>query len=165
MTDNTTPTPGDIRNGYILGEDNVWHPIPQPTRTGLSTGAKIGTAVASVMAGILVLSGVALMSGGNDPEAAPAPVVTTTTAAPAPSPTVAEEDPRDDPDYVATTFLLNKATSQTLKKGDENLICYTYSANPSRWIGKFTAIATQQGLDYEPARLAVEDYFADLCGV
>jgi len=160
---------GDVYQGFQLGEDNEWHPVTTASPQGMSLGTKLVLSGFAVLV-VIVLAGLTgyFLSTADDisqpaatetsaVEETPTPVETVTET---PDP-VEEDDPREDEDYYTTTFLMEKALKQS--GADRQAVCLAYALQEDKTISRFTNVAVRQGMSYEPAKYAVEDFFEGMC--
>jgi hypothetical protein len=109
-----------------------------------------------------ILAAVALTASlgacANREPATPAPVVTVTEQAPAPEPT--EEDITQSAGYLLTQTLMEDAWN---KQSNPELLCIVWATQRQKWLGKFVSVAVNNGVPYDEATAAVEDFFDGKC--
>lgn len=163
------PMPGDVVNGYMLGNDNKWHhigpqdptvPVAQPKGKSKAPLLYIGGGLVALL---IVVSGVvAAVNPAPEPAPAPAPAETVTETAdptPTPEPTTIE----DDSEYILIQSMLDKALADT--NTDMDMLCLAYQVDQAKTLSKFTRIAVNQfDVDYGTAQTATEDWFTKKCG-
>jgi len=98
---------------------------------------------------------VSLGACSNEP-ATPAPVVTVT--APAPEPT--QEDITQSAGYLLTTTLMEQAWDE---QENPELLCIVWATQRAKWTGKFVSVAVNNGVPYDEATAAVQDFFDGKC--
>jgi predicted secreted protein len=92
---------GDVANGYVLGEDGQWHPMPAPypaAPDGRTSGTKVAVGVLVGLGALLLVAAVAvgvvavLLSGtAEDSTGTPAEIAAGEEPLPAPGPTTVVE--------------------------------------------------------------------------
>jgi hypothetical protein len=124
--------PGDVKNGYILGNDNIWHnlnepnpqypgPVPPTPQNGMATGAKIAVIAAVVFAAIIVIGVIGAALGVGD-ETAPNPAATVTEPAPTVTATETEEAPDPEPTEEVGIILMEEAWNG-LSSSEQDDLC------------------------------------------
>lgn len=94
----------------------------------------------------------------NREPATPAPVVTVTEQAPAPTPT--QEDITQSAGYLLTQSIMEVAWN---KQKNPELLCYAWVTQRAKWTRQFVSVAVQQGVPYDEATAAVQDFFDGKC--